>query len=689
MAKKRAPAKSAAPAEKRTVETKRVRQPHLAVLAGLWILTLVAYANSFSSGLVYDNHSILTEDTRIQAATGQNFAEIWSKDYWNGNGPMDLYRPLTTISYWFNFAILGNGANPWGYHAINLLLHGLNLTLAYLLGFWILGEIRVAAVMAGLWAVHPVLTESVTNIVGRADELAAFAVLAALVCHIQASRSIGRRRLAWIGGIAALTAMGVFSKESAIVVPSVLLLYDLAFASKAEWRMRAQSYLAAAIPCAVYLLVRTRVLSQFTAMAVPFTDNPLTGASFLTGRLTALSVIGRYFGLLFWPAALSSDYSYNQIPMFRPGDPPALLGLVVCLAAGAACFYAYWKDRRLFFFGGLFFVALAPVANVLLLIGTIMAERFLYLSALGVAACVAIGWSRLSKRVSPRAAIAIPAVVGALLMARTYVRNNDWATDLTLAQSAESVAPRSYKPHMILSTSLPGSQGVAEGERTLAILDPLPDEDNVSKPYINVGISYRLYGNQVAARSPIEAAAWYRKSLAALLRGESVAWANDRAIARECARLGCKKVGFAGGKIYLELAATYAALSQPDKQLEALRKGQPLSQFPELYFEGMAEVEKSLGDPRRAAVDFLKAILINGSQTRMSPADSAAYNRGVTAKLVRLYEKDPQSCAVVTARGVRTVNSQCPQVQSDLCSAFRELSRDYRVGNAPAGCPVN
>ena len=193
----------------------------------------------------------------------------------------------------------------------------------------------------------------------------------------------------------------------------------------------------------------------------------------------------------------------------------------------------------------------------------------------------------------------------------------------------------------------------------------------------------------MAKTDPQGARQWYQKSLDSLLRGESIAWANDRAIARENARLGRRKVGFSGGKIYLEIGATYAALGEPERQLEALRKGLHVAELPQFYFEGMADAYQAQGNSPQAAIALMEAVLMNGSQTRMSAADSARYNQSVTAKLVRLYEKDPKSCAVVTARGVRTVNSQCPQVQSDICAAFGELSRDYRVGARPAYCRAN
>ena len=89
--------------------------------------------------------------------------------------------------------------------------------------------------------------------------------------------------------------------------------------------------------------------------------------------------------LLFWPGRLSADYSYNQIPLIHAGDLGALAGVAVCIGVAAVGIGAFFRNKPVFFFVGLFFVALAPVCNVFLKIGTIMAERFLYLPALGFA----------------------------------------------------------------------------------------------------------------------------------------------------------------------------------------------------------------------------------------------------------------------------------------------------------------
>ena len=146
---------------------------HIVPLLVLWGMALAAYSNSFRAGLIYDNYFVITQDARVHQATAENVRIILTTDYWSKTTVSSLYRPLTTFSYLFNYAILGNGGAPAGYHAVNLALHEVNILLVYLLGWLLLAEFWPAFAMAALWAVHPVLTESVTNVVGRADLLAA------------------------------------------------------------------------------------------------------------------------------------------------------------------------------------------------------------------------------------------------------------------------------------------------------------------------------------------------------------------------------------------------------------------------------------------------------------------------------------------------------------------------------------
>src|SRR3954468_16884448 len=197
--------------------------------AGLALLCLVVYGNSFGVGFALDNRQLVLRDPRVHAFTRDNLSLILQHTYWWPYGESGLYRPLTTFSYLFNYAILGNADRAAGYHWFNLLVHTANVLLFWRVSRRITGDRWTAVAAAALWAVLPLSTEAVTNIVGRADLLAATGTLAALLVYLPMRTPDLPRLLA----VAAALTLGVLSKESAVAAVGVL-----AGAELLQWRRR-------------------------------------------------------------------------------------------------------------------------------------------------------------------------------------------------------------------------------------------------------------------------------------------------------------------------------------------------------------------------------------------------------------------------------------------------------------------
>jgi len=477
-----------------TEDRRRTWRRHGWRLLAIWGLVLIAYSNASQAGLVFDNSAIIGRDPRIRQATAQNIGAIVDGGYRYTNPNDGLYRPLTTFTYLLNYAVFGNGTRPAGYHWVNLAIHVINISLVYALGILILGETSPAWALAALWGLHPVLTESVTNIVGRADLLAAFGVLAGLLCHVMAASAGGRRKFAWLAGVAVAQGVGLFSKESAVVLPAVMLLYDLTCVDRARWRARAPAYVALALPVAAFFLLRMRVHPH---MAIGFAENPLINAGFWTARMTAVHVIGKLVGLFLWPARLSADYSYNAVPLFDWSltweDAEALLALAVCVG-GAVLAWLLVRGGRvgkpMLFFLIFFFVTASPTSNLIVLIGSIMAERFLYLPSVGLAGLLVAGVVALGRRLplrrpaDARVAWASLGIACLALAARTYARNSDWKDEVSLWTSATEVCPNSGKAHYNLGQALqhiPGRLDDAIAEyRTALRIDPSDAESHTN-----------------------------------------------------------------------------------------------------------------------------------------------------------------------------------------------------------------
>ncbi|MGA2118751.1 MAG: tetratricopeptide repeat protein [Bryobacteraceae bacterium] len=477
---------------------RRTWRRHAWRMLALWGLVLATYSNSFQAGLVFDNSRAILRDARIRAVTPANVRRIFTEGY--SGATSGLYRPLTTFSYLLNYAVLGNGIRPAGYHWVNLTVQAVNVSLVYLLGLVVFGGAVPAFALAALWGVHPLLTESVTNIVGRADLLAAFGVLAGLLCYTRSVSAGGRDKLFWLAAMAAAQAIGLLSKESAVILPGIVLLFDLTWRRCAAWRERAATYTALALPIAVFFYLRG---TSHTRLAASNSDNPLLMADFWTARLTAIKVIGKYLWLFVWPAGLSADYSYNAVPSFswHPAeweDAKTLIALAICLAGALLAVRCYRARKPLFFFLAFFFVALLPASNLAILIGSIMAERFVCLPSIGLAGCVIAVIYPLGRQAPRRR----PVVMGTAWVAfgflclafaaRTYARNVDWLDERSLWTSAVKVCPASAKAHYNLGTVLaeePGqiADAIAQFETALRINPDLAEaHDNLGKALLQV-----------------------------------------------------------------------------------------------------------------------------------------------------------------------------------------------------------
>lgn len=477
---------------------------HFWRILAIWALVAAAYSDSWRAGLIFDNAPVILNDPRVHQATLHNVNQILSGDYWYARSISGLYRPLTTFSYLLNYAVLGNGPRPAGYHWVNFVLHLVNATLVYALGMLVFGEIDLAWALAALWGVHPLLTESVTNIVGRADLLAAFGVLAGLLCYVKSVSASARARTAWLAGIAAAQTVGLFSKESAAVLPAVMLLYDLTFGEPAGWRRRAPAYAVLILPFAAFFGMRA---AAHTHLEIAFFENPLVGAGFWTGRLTAVKVIGKLAWLFVWPMRLSADYSFNAVPLFGWRldweDAKAIAALALCI--GGALLAVRWRrsHRTVGFFIGFFFVAIAPTANLAMLIGSIMAERFLYLGSIGLAGLAVAALRMVGAR--KQMVWVATGVVCLVFAARTYARNLDWRDGRTLWTSAVKVSPAAARPHNNLGSVLMDEgrlpEAIGEFRTALRILPSLADA------HFNLGMAFeKMPGRTPEAIAEFQAA---------------------------------------------------------------------------------------------------------------------------------------------------------------------------------------
>jgi tetratricopeptide (TPR) repeat protein len=414
--------------------------------------------NAFGNGFVFDDLLIIRDNSAIQELG--RVPALFTQDYWGAWGGQGLYRPLVLTSYAVNYG-LGGLATP-GYTAVNLALHGAVSVLVLALATSLGAAWPVAAAAGLLYAVHPVHTEAVTGIVGRAETLSALFLFLAFLGH---RRGPAARRPALIRGLTAVAyLLALLSKENAFTFLGLVVLGEAFFpvtgrdGTSFSPRRRVRDYLLLLGLTIAFLGIRGAIVGFGSPPATPL-NNPLLpiigptplgnvyGADFLTARMTAIAVLGTYARLLLWPATLSCDYSLAALPLVHsPADPRFLAGLAALLAVLGGTVFLRRRARLVAFGLGFLAVSFVLSSNLLIRIGTICAERLLYLPSAGFVLATAAGlgllWER--PRLAPWATVfLLLAVMGGA--ARTWIRNRDWRDEHALWASAVRIVPASAK----------------------------------------------------------------------------------------------------------------------------------------------------------------------------------------------------------------------------------------------------
>jgi len=620
------------------------------IAVGLGFVALLAYANSFTGEFALDNKLIILQDPRLTAFTAEHLRQVFSQGYWWPNITSELYRPLTTLSYLLNYSVLGNGPAPAGYHVVNFLLHWANAVLLFALIRRISSSARLGAIAAVLFAVHPLAVESVTNIVGRADLLATFCVLLGAHFYLRAT---GPARIGWLLALAFIATAGVLCKESGVMIVGFILLYDFIFQwPRFEGNARARlhliwknfalrSYWAFLPMLLVFVYTRHRFTVESDIPWQYFVDNPIARATRFQGFLTAMKVQGAYLALLLWPAHLTCDYSYDHVPLYGEDSTGQDLAAWLSLGIVFALLFIAWRFRRKnreISFGLLLYTGLMlPTANILTVIGSIMAERFVYLPAVGFVLVVAVGFDRLGRWLETRlahlprlrsAAYFVPIALAVVALGiRTYVRNWDWKNELALWTSAMQVAPDSFKTHKNLAESYYNADStekgldaaIGEAEKSLAILNRPDIDQHIERQdltlFFELGSYYGLKARLCRKRGAIDDTRRYDEKAVTIYRRavEVNKWVDQESHRIRLARGAKPEDLHPVGRhdVYRNLALTLCDLGRYDEALENIRASIRLSPSDASPWFIAAGCLRVLNRPSEAAPCDIMAVLIN------------------------------------------------------------------------------
>jgi tetratricopeptide (TPR) repeat protein len=436
------------------------RQPHglasrlvagnLLCAAALAIISAAIYYNSLSNGFVFDDYGVIVENKHINDFRN-SLPSFFNDSYFKIAGGEASYRPIATLSYFLIHSFAG--LNPFYYHLASVVLHTLNVILVYVLISLLLKDRFKALLAALLFACHPVLTEAVDCIAFNEDLLAAFFILLAFILYVKA---VDKRP----AGSAHLLSLFFFfcsllSKEMAISLPALILLYDLAFREAAERglsvkhilttiKIRWSFYTGYALVAGLYLLLR------FAIFVNPADGNKHHFGSLLERLLYLPYHIFSFFKLAIAPYDLNVDYVYSYPHGFF--EISNLIGFVIISGLVVLSFFIYKRSKEIFFGIWWFLIALFPVYNIIE-ISYPLAERYLYTPIIGFCLILPIILYRIFSNIRNRtlfvrmAALLVIIAVSAAYSTIAIGRNKDFKDDFSLWSKTVVQSPNSANAH--------------------------------------------------------------------------------------------------------------------------------------------------------------------------------------------------------------------------------------------------
>uniref|UniRef100_A0A671NKU8 dolichyl-phosphate-mannose--protein mannosyltransferase n=1 Tax=Sinocyclocheilus anshuiensis TaxID=1608454 RepID=A0A671NKU8_9TELE len=427
-------------------------------------LVVGCYWNSLFCGFVFDDVSAILDNKDLRPTTP--LKNLFLNDFWGT--PMSeershkSYRPLTVLTFRLNY--LFSELSSSSYHLLNVVLHAVVCVL-FLHFCRLLLDRSTSLIAALLFAVHPIHTEAVTGVVGRAELLSSIFLLAAFLAYTKSKGA--DHSIVWTPIISTvfLVAVATLCKEQGITVIGICCIYEVFVAQGFTLPMLIDTLLQVlrgkdGFPYAVLqtllklivliistlllVIVRVQVIQSQLPVFTRF-DNPAAVSSTPTRQLTFNYLLPVNAWLLLNPSELCCDWTMGTIPLVESLLDPRNLATVVfyamlSLLAYHSLWYGHSSSKIVMMALSLIVLPFIPASNLLFPVGFVVAERVLYVPSMGFCVLVAHGFKLLSQRGGLKKTSWL--LMGVLLTThavKTFNRNWDWESEYMLFTSALKV----------------------------------------------------------------------------------------------------------------------------------------------------------------------------------------------------------------------------------------------------------
>ena len=474
------------------------RLPVVPLPFSLLIIALLSLccAVSYNGEFVFDDSEAIVNNEDVQTTP---LKDIFTNDFWgtklNHKHSHKSYRPLTILTFRLHFWLRGSLVAQ-DYRIVNIILHTVVCVLMLPVLNVLLGSKgnSVAFYSTVLFAVHPVHTEAVAGIVGRAELLCALFMWLSILLYnysIYAERLLYR----WSSMCGCITsiAISMLCKETGITAIGICGIYDLVIVNKALpldaiTFMRKSSHveiksflkekqkllirLFTLFASSLLLVVIRFSVMGFIAPTFQPVDNPASFVLDISLRVLNYNYIYCLnVWLLICPEWLCFDWSMGCIPLITTYDKRLFFILIFWLVFGSlvASTFSPSEDKSLrhSIMGlAILVVPFLPASNIFFNVGFVLAERTLYIPSAGYCLLLALGLQKLCNRVPVQYALLAFTVLISLFFARSWTRSVEWKTETSLFRSALHVCPLNAKVHYNIAKNAADA-----GNTTLALYE--------------------------------------------------------------------------------------------------------------------------------------------------------------------------------------------------------------------------
>ncbi|XP_057179852.1 protein O-mannosyl-transferase TMTC1 isoform X2 [Triplophysa rosa] len=439
----------------------------------------LCYSNSLWGEFVHDDIWAITNNPDVRP--GSSLRSIFTNDFWGkrmaDNTSHKSYRPLCILTFKLN--ILLAGMTPFYFHLVNVCLHcTVTALLMHTCELCVFDDSRLSFLTALLFSAHPIHTEAVSGIVGRADVLASMLFLLAFLSYIRSVSAGGRADVfpptVSVPSLSLSLLLGTCAmlvKETGITVFGVCVLYDFLVICRkplvshlSHSRLKAlvresSPFIKRACVVSLHVIVIMSIRLWLMGGSMPLfseQDNPASFSPYLLTRfLTYCYLLAFNACLLLAPIVLCYDWQVGSIPLVESlwdgRNIASLLLALVMLALSMTCVTHLQMEGKEVLVGVLFLVfPFIPASNLFFRVGFVVAERVLYMPSMGYCVLVVHGLNRLYSVVSRwgAAALTVSVLVVLLLLSwKTVQQNEIWLSREALFRSGIQTLPHNAKVH--------------------------------------------------------------------------------------------------------------------------------------------------------------------------------------------------------------------------------------------------